>query len=70
MGNKLQLLLSIDPPLKARLENIKQKTGIPISRIVTDLISRHLDEFEERYQVERLLPFDQKPKAVRNPNDR
>jgi predicted DNA-binding protein len=47
--------LSIDSRLKARLQNINQQTGIPMAKIVNDILEAHLNEYEQRYGVTQRL---------------
>ncbi len=53
---KVQLQLSIDHLLKARLQNIHDQTGIPISKTVADILERHLREYEQQHRVQPQLP--------------
>lgn len=52
---KIQLQLSIEHSLKERLKQINKQTGIPVSKIVSDLLLNHLHEVEEHHGVQTRL---------------
>lgn len=55
---KVPLQLLIEYSLKQRLQNIKDQTGIPISKTISEVLGRHLVEFETNHGVQPQLPTD------------
>ncbi len=53
---KTILQLSIDVKLKQRLKNISNQTGIPISRIISDILQKYLPEEERKHNIQ--LPLE------------
>jgi len=53
---KVQLQLSIDHLLRERLKNIHKQTGVPVSKLVTIVLERHLLEYEQEHGVQPQLP--------------
>ena len=47
--------LSINKTLKDRLHNASKQSGVPISRIVADLLEKYLHEFEKERKIQLLL---------------
>ena len=41
-----RIQIELSPPLKARLEMVRDRTGIPITRMVEDALSQHLELLE------------------------
>lgn len=54
---KVPLQISIEHLLRERLKELSAETGIPVSRIITDLLERHLDEIEARLGLHPRLPL-------------
>jgi predicted DNA-binding protein len=52
---KVPMQLLIELPLKERLENIKSQTGIPFSKIISDLLESHLSEIERHHGIQPRL---------------
>lgn len=48
---RTQLQLSIDEDLRDRLDNLRSRTGIPISRLIDMLLREHLSVLERRYPL-------------------
>ena len=48
---KIPLQLTIDLELRNRLKNFSEQTGIPMVRVVTDLLTKYLPKLEEKYDV-------------------
>jgi len=54
---KVPLQLLVEHTLRDRLLNIKKQTSIPISKTVSDILEKHLREYEERHDVQPELPM-------------
>ncbi len=52
---RVVLQLSMDHKLKERLKNINEQTHVPISKIISDVLEKHLHEVEEYYGVQPQL---------------
>ena len=46
---KTTLQISIDTDLKVRLDALKERSGVPVSRLITNLLLEHLSNLERRY---------------------
>lgn len=53
--DKTQLQLWVDIGLKGRLENIKEQKGLSMSYVVSEVLTRHLGDFERQYNIQPLL---------------
>lgn len=53
--------LSLPKDLKDRLRNINQQTGIPMAKIVRDILEQHLEDVEKRHGIQIQLPTDSSP---------
>ncbi|MCX6000230.1 MAG: ribbon-helix-helix domain-containing protein [Chloroflexi bacterium] len=52
---KVQLQLSIEHGLKERLKNISKQTGIPVSKVVSNVLESHLAEVEMHHGIQLQL---------------
>lgn len=57
---KVPLQLLVEHTLKDRLSNIREQTHIPVSKLVSDILEKYLDEYEKRYGVQPELPISNK----------
>ena len=56
---KTSLQISIDTKLKSRLLNFKDHTGIPISKVITDALTKYLPEKETQHQVQIKMEIEE-----------
>lgn len=53
---KTSFQLSIDTDIKQRLLNFSNQTGIPVSRLIRDLLQKYLPEEERKHNIQ--LPLE------------
>lgn len=52
---KTNLQLSIEADLKQRLMHFSEQTGIPMSRVISDMLQKYLPEEEKKHNIQPLL---------------
>lgn len=46
---KTTLQISLDTDLKGRLDALRERSGVPVSRLISNLLREHLPKLEKRY---------------------
>ena len=59
---KTSFQLSIDTDMKQRLLNFSNQTGIPVSRLIRDMLQKYLSEEERKFNIQ--LPLEKTVVAV------
>ena len=57
MSNNTVLTIYIDSIIKKRLAEIKEKTGIPMGRVIEQALEKELPELEKNHGINTKLKF-------------
>jgi predicted DNA-binding protein len=65
---KTSFQLSIDTAMKQRLLNFTNQTGIPVARLVRDMLKKYLPEEERKHNIQ--LPLDRETDLYKGKKDK